>query len=63
MLELCKQILEKVSFDKYLFQKELRKSIKWIQSEEMNKFKLWVFKRFGNLYPDVVENAFVTVRV
>lgn len=62
MLELCKQILEKVSFDKYLFQKELRKSISWIQNEEMSKFRSWVFTRFGKMYPDVVESAFVTIK-
>ena len=39
MLELCKEILMKVSFDKVLFQKELAKSLGWIKSEEVEGFK------------------------
>ena len=36
MLELCKEILTKVSFDRYLFQKELKKAIKWIKNQSPN---------------------------
>ena len=61
MLELCKEILVKVSFDKYLFQKELQKSLNWIGSEEMKKFRTWVLNRFGRMYPDVIETAFVKI--
>ena len=41
MLELCKEILVKVSFDKVLFQKELSKALKWIKSDEIDGFKEW----------------------
>ncbi|MFK8039231.1 MAG: hypothetical protein AB8B74_13135 [Crocinitomicaceae bacterium] len=59
MLELCKEILTKVSFDKYLFQKELNKALKWVGNpEEVEKLKTWCVGKFGKLYPDVVKLAF-----
>lgn len=62
MLELCKEILEKVSFDKYLFQKELQKSLNWIGSEEIRNFRAWVMQKFGGMYPDVIQTAFVRIK-
>ncbi|MEX1001086.1 MAG: hypothetical protein WDZ35_03145 [Crocinitomicaceae bacterium] len=58
MLELCKEILTKVSFDKLLFQKELRKALSWLKSDEIAVFKEWCINRFGNVYPDVIKVAF-----
>ncbi len=59
MLEMCKEILTKVSFDKILFQKELNKAIKWVStSEEKEKLKSWCNSRFGKIYPEVVKLAF-----
>ena len=59
MLELCKEILTKVSFDKYLFQKELNKALKWVSnSEDKEKLKIWCVRKFGNMYPEVVRSAF-----
>jgi hypothetical protein len=58
MLELCKEILTKVSFDKLLFQNELRKALSWIKTEEVDGFKEWCIAKFGNLYPDVIKVAF-----
>lgn len=58
MLELCKEILVKVSFDKLLFQKELNKALRWIKSDELENFKNWCFNQFGRKYPDVIRSAF-----
>jgi len=59
MLELCKEILVKVSFDKLLFQKELNKAIKWLKtSDEIEAFRVWCFNNFGKKYPEVVRMAF-----
>jgi hypothetical protein len=58
MLELCKEILTKVSFDRILFQKELVKALKWLQSEEIDSFKDWCLKTFGKKYPDILKVAF-----
>jgi hypothetical protein len=58
MLELCKEILTKVSFDRILFQKELAKALKWLQSDEIENFKEWCLSTFGKTYPDVLRAAF-----
>lgn len=58
MLELSKQILEKVSFDKLLFKKELHKALKWLSHDEVEQFKLWCLSRFYNVYPDVIREVF-----
>tara|TARA_Y100000385_G_scaffold137668_1_gene143043 strand:- start:185 stop:367 length:183 start_codon:yes stop_codon:yes gene_type:complete len=58
MLELCKEILMKVSFDKVLFQKELAKSLAWIKSEEVEGFKEWCLKTFGKKYPQILQVEF-----
>ncbi|MGV6862432.1 MAG: hypothetical protein ACWA41_11710 [Putridiphycobacter sp.] len=60
MLELYKEILSKVSFDKLLFQKELNKAIKWITSnDEKESLKQWCYSKFGKEYPEVIKLAFV----
>jgi len=58
MLELCKEILTKVSFDKILFKKELAKALKWLQTEEIDKFKDWCLKTFGKKYPEILKDVF-----
>jgi hypothetical protein len=58
MLELSKQILEKVSFDRKLFKKELRKSLKWIQPQERLHLKTWCLATFGAMYGDVIMDVF-----
>jgi DNA topoisomerase VI subunit A len=58
MLELCKEILTKVSFDQVLFQKELKKSLKWIKKEEVDGFKKWCLSTFGKQYPKILKLTF-----
>jgi hypothetical protein len=58
MLELCKEILTKVSFDKILFQKELKKALSWLKSEEIAGFKDWCLSTFGGTHPEVLKVAF-----
>lgn len=47
-LEYCKFILEKVSFDEHLFEKELNKSIKMLAETDLKEFVDWVKQRFSN---------------
>jgi hypothetical protein len=47
ILEYCKLILEKVSFDKRLFWKEYKKGIKKLTESESEAFRLWMIHRFG----------------
>lgn len=61
MLEFCKKILTNVSFDRFLFTKELRKSLKWINKDERKQLKEWCTNQYGNLYGDVINSTFLIV--
>lgn len=61
MLEFTKKILTKVSFDRILFAKELRKSVKWLSKEELQHLRNWCQQRFGSIYGDVINETFATV--
>jgi len=58
MLEFSKQILQKVSFDRQLFSKELKKAIQWLKQEEATVLKIWCLATFGHVYTDVIADAF-----
>lgn len=58
MLELSKHILQKVSFDRTLFKKELLKATKWLKKEELMLFKVWCIATFGNIYGDIITEVF-----
>jgi hypothetical protein len=47
MLEYFKLILQKVSFDVWLFSKELSKASKNLLSEELRLLKIWCVDTFG----------------
>lgn len=59
MLEFSKQVLHKVSFDRSLFEKELRKALKWLSKDERAAFKAWCLVTFG-VYAEVINGAFET---
>ncbi len=61
MYEYTKEILTKVSFDRALFKKELKKSIRWLKREEKNLLKLWCIATFGTLYLDVITEVFKSI--
>ena len=61
MLELSKQILHKVSFDRHLFEKELRKAVRWIKKDDLTTFKSWCVITFGVVYSDVIHQVFETL--
>lgn len=46
MLDYCKTVLEKVSFDPSLFEKELTKSINWLDDSEKEEFLKWSSRTF-----------------
>lgn len=58
---MCKVVLTKVSFDPFLFQKELKKSTEWIQNSELIKFKQWVIEEFGKEYSSVIAEVFTNL--
>ena len=51
MLEYSKAILEKVSFDPELFQKELKKALNLLNPEEVRELILWCKARFAYELP------------
>ena len=61
MLELSKQVLRRVSFDKTLFRKELSKAIRWLKPDEKLLLKVWCLTTFSPIYRDIVIDAFRTV--
>jgi hypothetical protein len=58
MLELSKQILQKVSFDRVLFRKELMKALRWVKPSERLILKTWCLATFGAMYGDIIREAF-----
>ncbi len=58
MYEMSKKILERVSFDKALFKKELMKALKWLKPDEKLLLKVWCLSTFGHMYKDVILETF-----
>lgn len=59
MFEMSKMILQRVSFDKKLFRKELVKALKWLKQEEKTLLYAWCLSQFG-IYRDVILEVFRT---
>ena len=60
MLEYFKIILSKVSFSKYLFEKELRKAIKILIEEELKELQRWCYRKFGDIYQSIIQRCFMS---
>ena len=58
MLEYTKTILQKVSFSRDLFSKELKKSFRWLKKEELLILQSWCIITFGHIYGDVINVVF-----
>ena len=57
MYEMSQLILDRVSFDKTLFRKELTKAVKWLKPKERTLLYVWCLANFG-MYRDVVLEVF-----
>lgn len=58
MLKYTKTVLQKVSFNKDLFKKELQKSLRWLRKEEIIVLQTWCVINFGTMYMDVINEVF-----
>ena len=58
MMEFSKQVLQKVSFDKRLFKKELIKARHWLGQHDQLVLKAWCLATFGHVYKDVIVEVF-----
>lgn len=61
MLEFKKQILSKVSFDIHLFEKEIKKAVKWLMPHEILELRKWCLKNFKGEHRKVVEKCLVRI--
>ncbi len=61
MLGLSKKVLKGVSFDKYLFSKELRKSIGYMKKDDLAKFYVWCLASFA-MYNELIVETFDSVQ-
>ena len=61
MLEFSKRVLSKVSFDRHLFAKELRKCLKYLNVEELRMLRDWCLGRYGSRYGDVIDETFAAI--
>lgn len=61
MLEYVKMILEKVSFDKVLFEKELKKGMKLLVPAEIKLLKSWCYEKFTR-YKNLLNHIFTRVQ-
>lgn len=54
MLEHQKIVLQGVSYDKYLFRKELIKSLSWLNKSDQQTLIKWVKEKFASRHADVI---------
>ena len=62
MLAYIKLILEKVSFDRTLFEKELKKGIKQLLPAEVLELKKWCYDKFGGIYKNILNKVFQKIQ-
>ena len=58
MLDYMKIILLKVSFNRALFEKELRKTLKMLVPTEVPDFRSWCYQQFARIYRRVLKRVF-----
>ena len=58
MLDYVKMILLKVSFNRALFEKELRKSLRMLLPTEVPDFRTWCYQQFARIYRKVLKRVF-----
>lgn len=54
MLDYVKTILQKVSFNRVLFERELKKGISYLLTEELVEFKVWCYTKFGHVHQAIL---------
>lgn len=58
MLEYVKTILQKVSFSKQLFERELKKGIRYLLPAELEEFRDWCYDSFGISHRPILNRYF-----
>lgn len=58
MLEFCKTVLKRVSFDRRLFARELKKAFRWLSKEDAESLRQWAMRQYQHKYGQVITAAF-----
>ncbi len=58
MLAYYKQVIDKVSFSAYLFEKEMRKAVRAILPDDLDELRDWAFEKYESLYRSILERIF-----
>lgn len=58
MLDYLKTILQKVSFNSYLFERELKKGLNYLKPSELEEFRSWCYEMFGRTYQPILNRYF-----
>lgn len=58
MLDYVKIILQKVSFNEHLFERELNKSLKDLLGEDVLELKKWCYEQFSETYLQILNQYF-----
>lgn len=57
MLEHQKKVLKGVSKDKYLFKKELLKSMAWLNAHEQTQLRKWVWENYNHVHSEIIKDV------
>ena len=63
MLDFCKTVLPRVSFDRRLFAKELKKSFKWLSREDAETLRQWAMVQCRLKYAQLVASSFAAAQI
>jgi hypothetical protein len=58
MLDYVKLILQKVSFDESLFEKELKKNLKELLRDDILELKKWCYEQFSDSHAPILNSCF-----
>ncbi len=58
MLEHQKMILQNVMHDDLLFEKELTKSIKWLEANDVHELQRWLQTKFWKSHKEIIQKVF-----
>ena len=62
MLEFCKTVLKRVSFDHRLFATELKKAFQWLPKEDAEVLRQWAMRQYQHKHGQVITAAFAAAQ-
>lgn len=61
MLEHQKLIIDKLSYDKNLFRKEINKSVQWLKVSDLYKLFDWLRQKYWSTHKEIIVNVLETL--